>query len=419
LRARTWALALLLLVPPIGALAQETGELVIKTKPAGADITFETEKLGKAPVTKSAVPPGKYKIQAQWPDGAKLTVHGRVTAGKTSTVRMRSPNLPPEPGDGEPAPAPADANATPPPPPPAPPTTPEANAPSTPAAKNGMPTPMPWDPGPSATTTPVTPSTPTATPRATSPASTPVAAPAAPPVTITYAPAPAPPAPAAAPPAPPSPPMPPAPPTPPTTPAPPAAPATPVVAETAVAADHAAVQPLHVIAQPVLSPYHPQHRATGGTNISLGVVCPDFSSGSIPYGNWCTPRLRLAVDGVFGDFHIALLAGPEIEIAGQIGFELGTPYFQIAHGRAAIAIRTSVDGMLGALRIPVPGRPSDGLVSFGNTYGPNLSFAVNRSTIEARAGVGWTVAGFFNGSEAQPPTYGLLIDAWIGVRFPR
>jgi hypothetical protein len=174
-----------------------------------------------------------------------------------------------------------------------------------------------------------------------------------------------------------------------------------------------------VLANPLLLTVHPQHRLQAGVSLSVGVYCPDLTQPSLPLGNWCTPRLRLAVEGFFADFHLALLAGPTLDVGGQIGFELGTPYFQLGGrtGHVALAIRTTLDGTIAHLHEAVPGLPSDGILGFGNSYGPNLSIAIGRYALQARLAVGWTVNSFFNGNEIQNPIYSLLIEGWIGVRF--
>jgi hypothetical protein len=117
---------------------------------------------------------------------------------------------------------------------------------------------------------------------------------------------------------------------------------------------------------------------------------------------------------------VALLLGDVLRVGAMFGFEIGSPYIQLGsrHQRVALAIRGSFDGIISSLGHHVPGRAGDGLLSFSNTYGPNLSVALSPTTaFEARAAVGWTVGGFFDHAGFDKPVYGIACEGWLGLRF--
>jgi hypothetical protein len=187
-----------------------------------------------------------------------------------------------------------------------------------------------------------------------------------------------------------------------------------------------APEPLHipptepqVLAGTLRSPHHPQNRWLTGVSLGVGLLCPDYSTTSVSFHDWCTLRIRLGVDFPFADVHVGLLGGHALSVGGQLGFELGTPYFRLRRGRVAIALRMSVDGMLNALGVDTPGHAKDGLLALTNTFGPNLSIAVGRgTTIELRLAGGWSVAGFFSNEEGfARALFAAVGDFWLGVRW--
>jgi len=179
---------------------------------------------------------------------------------------------------------------------------------------------------------------------------------------------------------------------------------------------------LTVLPKPVPSPLHPRRRLTKAMSISAGAYCPDVGSRTVTYGHFCAAQLRLAMDSRMGDMHGAVLIGDALRVGFMGGFELGSPYFQLGprRSRVAMAIRGSFDGVISKLGQHVPGRYSDGYLAFSNTYGPNLSIAMNpNSAFELRGAVGWTVAGFFSDHDGfdHRPVYGIVAEGWLGVRF--
>src|SRR5262245_27773546 len=67
--------------PP--ARAQETGEVVVKTKPPGAEVKIDGETVGKAPATKAGLSTSdRHTVEAIWPDGTKQQKRVKVTSGK-------------------------------------------------------------------------------------------------------------------------------------------------------------------------------------------------------------------------------------------------------------------------------------------------------------------------------------------------
>jgi len=174
------------------------------------------------------------------------------------------------------------------------------------------------------------------------------------------------------------------------------------------------------IEKPIPSPFHPRQRLTPATSVAAGAYCPNFGSTSLPYARWCAPSVRFGMDGKFADMHVALLFGDVLRYGALIGFEMGTPYFQLGNKRqrVALAIRGSFDLLIVGLGERVPGHYDDGLLAFSNTYGPHLSIALNpRAALEIRGAVGWTVGGFFANHEGfDRPAYGLVIESSLGVR---
>ncbi len=194
-----------------------------------------------------------------------------------------------------------------------------------------------------------------------------------------------------------------------------------VTTTTVVEAPPAASVPvLTLLPRPVPSPLHPRRRMTSGVSMAGGAYCPNFGSASQPYREYCAAQLRVALDSPISDTHVALLLGDVLRVGGMFGFELGSPYIQLGSRkqRVALAIRGSFDGIISSLGKPVPGHADSGLLSFSNTYGPNVSVALSPTTaFEARAAVGWTVGGFFGHDGFDKPTYGIAAEGWLGLRF--
>ena len=177
---------------------------------------------------------------------------------------------------------------------------------------------------------------------------------------------------------------------------------------------------LTILPRPIPSPLHPRRRMTSGMSMGAGVYCPNFGSPSQPYREYCAAQLRVALDSPVSDTHVALLLGDVLHVGGLFGFELGTPYMQLGSRRArvALALRGSFDGVISSLGRHVPGHADGGLLSFSNTYGPNLSVALSpHAAFEARVAVGWTVGGFFDGHGFDRPVYGIAAEGWLGLRF--
>jgi hypothetical protein len=175
---------------------------------------------------------------------------------------------------------------------------------------------------------------------------------------------------------------------------------------------------VQVVREKIRSPHHPQNRAVGGSSWGVGLLCPNYATTRVGFAEWCTPRIRTAMDFPFGDLHLGLMAGDALRFGGQIGFELGTPYFRLRHGRAALAIRMSVDGMISSIGVDTPGRASDGVLALTNTFGPNLSIALGgRATLELRIAGGWSLAGFFSDAEGfDSPIVAAVGDFWLAFR---
>lgn len=177
---------------------------------------------------------------------------------------------------------------------------------------------------------------------------------------------------------------------------------------------------LTILPRPIPSPLHPRRRMTSGMSMGAGVYCPNFGSPSQPYREYCAAQLRVALDSPISDSHVALLLGDVLHVGGLFGFELGTPYMQLGSRRArvALALRGSFDGVISSLGHHVPGHADGGLLSFSNTYGPNVSVALSpHAAFEARAAVGWTVGGFFDDHGFDRPVYGIAAEGWLGLRF--
>jgi hypothetical protein len=159
---------------------------------------------------------------------------------------------------------------------------------------------------------------------------------------------------------------------------------------------------------------------TPAASIGTGLYCPNYGSQSLPYGRWCTPMLYFGLDGPFSDLHVSFLAGDVLRYGALIGFELGTPYYQLGNkrSRAALALRGSFDLLISGLGEPVPGHYDDGLLAFSNTYGPHLSVALTpKMALEIRGAVGWTVGGFFSNHDGfDRPEYKLVVESWLGLR---
>jgi len=180
--------------------------------------------------------------------------------------------------------------------------------------------------------------------------------------------------------------------------------------------------PAHMtrLPRPIPSPLHPRMRLVPAATIGAGIYCPNYSSPSLPFGRWCTGMLYLGMDGPFSDLHVSFLSGDVLRYGALLGFELGTPYYQLGgrRSRAALALRGSFDLLISGLGERIPGHRDDGLLAFSNTYGPHLSIALSPKTaLEIRGAVGWTVGGFFANHEGfDRPEYRLVIESWLGLR---
>jgi PEGA domain len=68
-----------------------TGQLVISSTPAGAEISVDGKALGKAPVTAKGLLPGDHFVEASWSDGKSTNAMQHVEAGASLSVMMGVP----------------------------------------------------------------------------------------------------------------------------------------------------------------------------------------------------------------------------------------------------------------------------------------------------------------------------------------